>query len=366
MSKKWKWIIGLLFVGVVLGGALAVSSMWVMHKTSETSFCLSCHTMQAPYEEYQGSAHFMNQKGIRAECHDCHIPQSGMDYLITKIRASKDIYHEFVTGKIDTPEKFEEHRLAMAQTVWDQLKANDSATCRSCHQFDAMDLQKQSADAQKMHALGIKEKQTCIDCHKGVAHFPPEITIDSKAHDALMEHARQTPADAKEVYPVAPAPLGNLGTVYPATKLAVVGRSGDAREVEITGSQMQGAEQVIYLSAGQRLVLATLTEEGQKAVKVSSDWEKDPYGNAWRSVSLRAPLAEPALGKPDEIWNYAKTLDQAYCSGCHAPISSEHYTLNAWPSVAKGMGARTDISAEDLDILTRWFQYHAKDIATRE
>ncbi|MDE5204539.1 NapC/NirT family cytochrome c [Citrobacter amalonaticus] len=33
-----------------------------MHKTSETSFCLSCHTMQAPYEEYQGSAHFMNQK----------------------------------------------------------------------------------------------------------------------------------------------------------------------------------------------------------------------------------------------------------------------------------------------------------------
>lgn len=38
MSKKWKWIIGLLFVGVVLGGALAVSSMWVMHKTSETSF----------------------------------------------------------------------------------------------------------------------------------------------------------------------------------------------------------------------------------------------------------------------------------------------------------------------------------------
>ncbi len=24
MSKKWKWIIGLLFVGVVLGGALAV------------------------------------------------------------------------------------------------------------------------------------------------------------------------------------------------------------------------------------------------------------------------------------------------------------------------------------------------------
>ena len=83
-------------------------------------------------------------------------------------------------------------------------------------------------------------------------------------------------------------------------------------------------------------------------------------------MSLRAPLAEPALSKPDVIWDYAKTLDKTYCSGCHAPISSEHYTLNAWPSVAKGMGARTDISAEDLDILTRWFQYHAKDFTSKE
>ena len=74
MNKKWKWIAGLVFVGILLGGALVLSSMWMMHKTSDTSFCLSCHTMQAPYEEYQGSAHFMNQKGIRAECRDCHIP----------------------------------------------------------------------------------------------------------------------------------------------------------------------------------------------------------------------------------------------------------------------------------------------------
>lgn len=52
MNKKWKWIAGLVFVGILLGGALVLSSMWMMHKTSDTSFCLSCHTMQAPYEEY--------------------------------------------------------------------------------------------------------------------------------------------------------------------------------------------------------------------------------------------------------------------------------------------------------------------------
>jgi hypothetical protein len=51
---------------------------------------------------------------------------------VAKLRASKDVYHQFITKKIDTPEKFEEHRLEMAQTVWAQLKASDSATCRSC------------------------------------------------------------------------------------------------------------------------------------------------------------------------------------------------------------------------------------------
>ncbi|WP_413784108.1 NapC/NirT family cytochrome c [Aliivibrio fischeri] len=43
-----------------------------------------------------------------------------------------------------THEKYEEHRLAMAETVWEQMRENDSATCRSCHSFDAMETYDQS------------------------------------------------------------------------------------------------------------------------------------------------------------------------------------------------------------------------------
>lgn len=106
---------------IVLGAVIVLAGQWTLHKTSSTEFCLSCHTMQAPYEEYTGSVHFQNQKGIRAECADCHIPEGGLDFLVAKLRASKDVYHQFITKKIDTPEKFEEHRLEMAQTVWAQL-----------------------------------------------------------------------------------------------------------------------------------------------------------------------------------------------------------------------------------------------------
>lgn len=104
--------IGLLFllIAVVVGGGGLLLAQKALHKTSDTAFCLSCHSMSKPFEEYQGTVHFSNQKGIRAECADCHIPKSGMDYLFSKLKASKDIYHEFVSGKIDSDDKFETHR----------------------------------------------------------------------------------------------------------------------------------------------------------------------------------------------------------------------------------------------------------------
>lgn len=203
-----------------------------------------------------------------------------------------------------------------------------------------------------MHNLGIKEKQTCIDCHKGVAHFPPEIKIDDKALDEVMATAKQTTAEAKEVYPATPIKMGDLATVYPATALKVIKADGATREVELLGSQMKGAEQVIYLAQGQRLILASLSEAGQAALKVQGDYVKDDYDNEWRPVSLTGTVTEPVLADRKALWGYAENMDTVYCSGCHAKISSKHYTANALPAVAKGMGDRTDITPQNLDILT--------------
>ncbi|EFD4990942.1 TPA: cytochrome C [Escherichia coli] len=195
--------IGLLFllIAVVVGGGGLLLAQKALHKTSDTAFCLSCHSMSKPFEEYQGTVHFSNQKGIRAECADCHIPKSGMDYLFAKLKASKDIYHEFVSGKIDSDDKFEAHRQEMAETVWKELKATDSATCRSCHSFDAMDIASQSESAQKMHNKAQKDSETCIDCHKGIAHFPPEIKMDDNAAHELESQAATSVTNGAHIYP---------------------------------------------------------------------------------------------------------------------------------------------------------------------
>ena len=46
--------------------------------------------------------------------------------------------HHF-TGKVDTKEKFEKHRLEMAEREWARMKANNSQECRNCHNFNDMD-----------------------------------------------------------------------------------------------------------------------------------------------------------------------------------------------------------------------------------
>ncbi len=362
MQIRKRYILLIACVGVVLGWIVLGGTAAIMHKTSSTEFCVSCHTMQIPYEEYQGSIHFTNAKGIRAECSDCHIPSDPINYVITKIRASKDIYHEFVTGKIDTEEKYEEHRMAMAETVWEQLRANDSATCRSCHSFDAMDTYEQSEDAAKMHKYGIENNQTCIDCHKGVAHFAPEPELDSEAYNRVIAQTENTPADASTVYSIAPISIGELGSINPAVEMSVVGASETERTVAIAGYQMKGAEQVLYMGKGQRSIIAMLSDAGQQALEVG-EFESDEYGNEWRTAKLKAAIDAPVLASPDPLWGYAEELDNVYCSTCHSKIPANHFTVNAWGPVAKGMGERTDISELDLEILTKFFQNHAKDVA---
>ena len=93
--------------------------------------------------------------------------------MVAKVLAYKDVVHE-ILGTIDTKEKYEAHRWDMASRVWDKMKASNSRECRSCHDFEQMDLSEQSRMARKRHSAAIDEGETCIDCHKGIAHEEPD------------------------------------------------------------------------------------------------------------------------------------------------------------------------------------------------
>jgi cytochrome c-type protein NapC len=89
------------------------------------------------------------------------------------IQASGEVYGT-IMGTIDTPETFEAKRLELAEHEWARMKKADSRECRNCHSFDGMNAEKQKQRARKQHELAQRDKQTCIDCHKGIAHHKPK------------------------------------------------------------------------------------------------------------------------------------------------------------------------------------------------
>ncbi len=169
---------------IVIGGLLGIvfwgGFNWAMELTNTETFCISCHEMKNNvYEEYTETVHYTNRTGVRAICTDCHVPKEWIYKVIRKIRATSELYHK-VVGTISTKEKFNAKRLELAERVWATMKATDSRECRNCHDNDSMDFEKQESRSADRHEEGFDEGETCIDCHKGIAHKLPKGTFDGK------------------------------------------------------------------------------------------------------------------------------------------------------------------------------------------
>jgi cytochrome c-type protein NapC len=187
IARLWRWFwrpAGLISFGLLLvvgfGGGIVFwgGFHWALEITNTEQFCISCHEMRDNvYAEYVGSVHDANASGVRATCPDCHVPKPWAYKMKRKIQASNEVLHK-VLGSIDTREKFEAKRLELATHVWVAMKETDSRECRNCHNFQSMDISLQSKRARDQHQTAQKDGETCIDCHKGIAHELPEGALD--------------------------------------------------------------------------------------------------------------------------------------------------------------------------------------------
>ncbi|MDH5407883.1 MAG: NapC/NirT family cytochrome c [Gammaproteobacteria bacterium] len=172
----------LLSVGMVAGIIFWGGFNTAMEISNTETFCISCHEMRVNvYEEYKNTIHYNNRSGVRATCPDCHVPKEWHWKVIRKIKATNELFHK-VLGTIDTPEKFNDKRLQLAQNVWREMKNTDSRECRNCHDFESMDYARQGRRAVNNHTKGFDKGRTCIDCHKGIAHTLPNMSgVDPSA-----------------------------------------------------------------------------------------------------------------------------------------------------------------------------------------
>ena len=203
-SARWSVIV-LLFVGLLLGAIGVIATQVAVAVTGSNEFCgNACHShTQFVYPEYKTSVHASNRSGVQAQCHDCHIPHSYPKVLFYKAQAGiRDGIAE-MKGTLATKEKFEAKRWQLANHVWDEMRADNSANCRSCHTPAAMNAAKQSEDAVKQHKKFNSGKATCIDCHTGVAHKEPE---EPKATPPAAATAATAAASAADAAPAAASP----------------------------------------------------------------------------------------------------------------------------------------------------------------
>ncbi|WP_432448471.1 NapC/NirT family cytochrome c [Aliiroseovarius marinus] len=172
-------VAGVFIAGIIFWGGFNTA----MEATNTKDFCISCHEMgDYVYEEYKGTIHDVNRSGVGAVCSDCHVPKDWTHKIIRKIKASKEVWGK-ITGKINTPEKFDAHRLQLAMNEWERMKATDSRECRNCHHFDSMMPEFQAPRARQQHLNAMQNGQTCIDCHKGIAH----LDVRDRADEAYLE-----------------------------------------------------------------------------------------------------------------------------------------------------------------------------------
>ncbi|MEF2074773.1 NapC/NirT family cytochrome c, partial [Consotaella aegiceratis] len=234
------------------------------------------------------------------------------------------------------------------------------------------DFDKQKPEAAKQMQTAMQNGDTCISCHKGIAHKMPDMSAGYKAmlNDIKADAGSDT---GDEVYAIATMPLyadqpsddagKGDGNLMPLAKVKVLERSGDWAKVSIDGWAQDGVERLLVTAMGRRIFEATLSPDMAQSLQVLQTTVDPDTDLTWHEASIEAwtkadNLTDDAAGLND----YGTELKSAACGACHATPPSDHYLANQWIGIVKEMKGYTALSAEEVRILQSFIQLHAKDM----
>ncbi|SDL82807.1 NapC/NirT family cytochrome c [Aliiruegeria lutimaris] len=367
---------GFAFGGVLLAGIVAGILLWggfhtAMEYSNRTEFCISCHEMRDfVYEEYKETAHYSNASGVQTQCADCHVPEAWGPKIVDKIKATRELYG-WATGKIDTAEKFEAHRLVLAERVWDYMQATDSRECRSCHSDQAMDFHAQDPEAAEQMQAGFAKGETCIDCHKGIAHKMPDLAKRAREQAvAFMEGTEALESDTvwtKRTTPLhtAAAPdADKLGTVLPGVKMSRLERDGDFVKVRVSGWQAGEVARGQYAMFGHRILNVSISGSAVDQVEKGETRFYSDGNQDWVETALEGWITAADLtADQDALWAIANATYVSQCGVCHSAAAPSSRGALAWQADVQAYQPRTSLTAEEGRLVLRYLQLHSSDIA---
>ena len=367
---------------LTMGGFIAGVIFWggfntALEVTNTEKFCISCHTMRDNvYVELQDTVHWKNKTGVRATCPDCHVPHNWTDKIARKMQASKEVFAQ-VFGNYDEPGVFEERRIILAKHEWDRFSANKSQECKSCHQYDSMDFDQMSPTARIQMKQAAEKDQSCVDCHKGIAHnLPAEMDSIGGIVGELEQLASNTNYDVgQELVSVRHLPIyfdaagtKEAGLLNPASVVKVIADKGDYVEIEIDGwRKAKGFGRVIQEEFGQNIAVASLLKEASTDSNVITTGEKkvdDLTGLPWEKVAATVWIQKGSmLNDITPIWEKSQEAYKTNCSVCHTQPAEAHFDANTWPSMFDGMLAFVNLDTDSEALILKYLQKHSSDYA---
>jgi nitrate/TMAO reductase-like tetraheme cytochrome c subunit len=186
---------------LVAGGIGGIVFMFFLiefdESTSANEFCTTCHSMTYAQDVYQQSAHYNSASGVRASCGDCHVSEGIIMATYDHAIGTKDLIKQLFGPNYDDPVVNLLHlpEAAFASREW--FRKRDSATCKRCHEIDA--IQGTRANTAAIHQQETEGK-TCIDCHYNLVHskVPDERTFKREAWNAMVEQEFGLPPGTAE------------------------------------------------------------------------------------------------------------------------------------------------------------------------
>ncbi|MGF1888303.1 pentaheme c-type cytochrome TorC [Photobacterium profundum] len=367
---------------LTLGGFVAGVIFWggfntALEITNTEKFCIGCHEMKDNvYEELQTTVHWSNNAGVRATCPDCHVPHNWTDKIARKMQASKEVFGA-IFGTIDTREKFLAKRGELAQHEWERFASNGSLECKNCHQYESMKWEEMSTLAQSQMKQAAEKDQSCLDCHKGIAHnLPDNMDASGGMVSQLVSKSQNTSyTEGNNYFSVRYLPMyedealtQSGGELNPASEVKVVAVKGDAIQVEINGwRKTKGFGRVISEDFGMNIPTAALSKDAAKndmLVQKFEEKEDDLTGLPWQRVTVKLWMPKGSLvDNVDVIWSETRPAYTTNCSVCHTQPAENHFDANTWPGMFNGMLAFVNLDRDSEALVLKYLQKHSSDFS---
>ncbi len=343
-----------------------------LEATNTEAFCISCHSMENnPYQELQQTVHWSNHSGVRATCPDCHVPHDWSRKIARKMEASHDVWG-WLFGTVNTKEKFEDKRLEMASREWKRFSRDNSQACKNCHDYGSMKWEEMSPLARKQMKSAAEKDQSCIDCHKGIAHKLPDMGT-ARAPDLIAEvgYGDSSLAVDQPYYSSLIKPLyldatgeDEAGTLNVATSVKVLEVNGKRVRIAIDGWRKKiGVGRVIYLDFGLNILSAQLSKSAAKTdgvIQVFEEKEDPMTGLKWQRVEAEMWTdSDYLLTELEPLWSYARSTYSSSCSVCHTQPDEAHFDANTWPGMFQGMLAFVNMDEDTQQLVQKYLQQHS-------